>query len=306
MGHQGDILRGTFFAVAGFTAWAVTDTLVKIAGLSGLSPFLILFLSGFSASFCGIAGLLVTNRLYRLKPVNVKLQLIRSVVLLALSFSALTAFTNLPVTTVYISIFSSPFLMALYGRIFLNESLSKGQIIAIFLGFTGVLIALSNSAEMTVASGENPIAGYIALPSFVFCYIAGMVILRYLGDTETSESTMLFPNIVCAIFFLPSLFFADMSQLSGPVLALVLSIGAMGVSGYWFMIKSFKMVPMAITSTMQYTQLVTGAVLGYLIWDRVPDVQTWAGGAMIIIAGIMMAFFARKGGLRPLPVQEEI
>jgi drug/metabolite transporter (DMT)-like permease len=47
-------------------------------------------------------------------------------------------------------------------------------------------------------------------------------------------------------------------------------------------------------SQYHYTQLLTGALISYLVWHDKPGIWMWMGGALIIGAGLMIAVGARN------------
>ena len=50
-----------------------------------------------------------------------------------------------------------------------------------------------------------------------------------------------------------------------------------------------------------YTQLVTGALISYVVWQEKPGLATLAGGALIIGSWLMIALAARGGDVVVLP-----
>jgi drug/metabolite transporter (DMT)-like permease len=46
-------------------------------------------------------------------------------------------------------------------------------------------------------------------------------------------------------------------------------------------------------SQYHYTQLLTGALISYIVWHDKPGLFMWLGGALIIGSGLMIALAAR-------------
>ena len=50
--------------------------------------------------------------------------------------------------------------------------------------------------------------------------------------------------------------------------------------------RAFALAPVAVLAPYEYTPLLWGAVLGFLIWAEVPSWTTLAGAAIVVVAGI--------------------
>ncbi len=291
----GPAARGALFSLLAFTVWAFGDALTKGAGLGGASITMIVFVSGWGAALTVLAGMaLRRDGFAKLRVHNKKVQAIRCVLFFGVSFANVIAFTNLPLTTVYIGIFASPFLISLFGALFMNEPLNLRQGASIALGFAGVAVALVPEIQGGQAGPGNPALGYAALPVFLILFVAVNLYLRILGRTETPESMTFYPFFVRGIFLLPVLFLEPIGEIPLPALLFTFGMGITTGVGFLLISSAYKLAPMAIVSSFHYTQLLTGALLGYLFWDTVPSVWVWGGGALIVVSGFVMAHEARR------------
>lgn len=291
---QAKLLRGALYSFLGFTIFVGSDTFTKLAGLEEAPPALILLFSSWSAVLVAYLGALARGRTSRLRPRAKKPHAIRAGLFLLNSVANVVAFTNLPLTTVYVGLYASPFLISLCGNLFMKETLSRKQILAILAGFAGVLIALLMSGSAAPIGIENPLLGYITLPFFTLLFVTNMLYLRILGRTETPESTVFVPFLVRGLLLLPLLFFFPFSSLTGPALFYILALGVCTGLGFLLVFSAYKLAPVAVASSFHYTQLVTGAIVGFLVWGTAPSVWVWAGGAVIIASGLIVTREAHK------------
>jgi len=185
---QHPFVRGAFLSFFAFTAWACGDALTKSVGLAGAPPLSIVALSSLVGSLTVLLGTALRRDIGRLKPRRWKPVLLRSAVFFGIPFLNIPAFTNLPLTTVYIGLFSSPLLLSLIGFFFMGEPLGRRQTGGIALGFAGVLIALLPTFLGGDTGPGNPIVGYMALPLFLAAFVVDMLLMRVLGRTETAEA----------------------------------------------------------------------------------------------------------------------
>lgn len=290
-------LQGALLALLSFTVFACGDAFIKLAGLDGVPVTIIVILSG---AFAGLTTFLYAagkNNLSKLRPKSWKPHAVLTTIFIAQSYVSVIAFTNLPMTTVYVGLFASPFILALIGKFFMGEALSPKQVIAIIVGFAGVLIALI--PEFLAASNQeigDPMKGYIALPLFMMTYISGMLLLRVMGRTETPESITLISMLGRAVLLLPVLFFIPSTSLSLEAVAYIAGMGITAGGGFILMSRAYQLAPVAIVSPLHYSQLIVGALLGYLIWADVPSLWIVGGGVIITLSGIMITHEAHKMG----------
>ncbi len=291
------VLRGALFALLAFTIFACGDALVKLAGLSDVPLTLIVIISGTAGAMTTFLFSAFKRNLAPLRPVSWKPHAIMTCIFIAQSYVSIEAFTNLPLTTVYVGLFASPFIISLFGALFMGEPLSRKQIIGIIVGFLGVLIALSPEfSETTQHALGNPIRGYIALPLFMGLYISAMLLLRIMGRTETPESITFVSLLGRAVFLIPVLLFIDIPDLTTTTYLYMIGVGVCAGFGFILMSRAYQLAPVAITSPFHYSQLITGALLGYLIWQTIPDLWVFVGGAIIIASGLVIAHEAHSLG----------
>ena len=50
--------------------------------------------------------------------------------------------------------------------------------------------------------------------------------------------------------------------------------------------QSFRVAPAAIVAPFDYTALIWASLLGWLLWNEVPELWTYVGAAVIVASGI--------------------
>ena len=61
--------------------------------------------------------------------------------------------------------------------------------------------------------------------------------------------------------------------------------GLGGTAGY-FVIVAYRHAPAALVAPFEYTALVWGAILGWVIWREQPEPMVWLGAAVIMLSGL--------------------
>ena len=87
--------------------------------------------------------------------------------------------------------------------------------------------------------------------------------------------------------------------LIGTLLAFVLTLpflmlGVMGGVGHFLFTAAFRDAPASILSPMNYLQLLWVALLGWLVFDHIPDAPSLVGMAVIGASGVMVALKSRQ------------
>lgn len=286
-------------ALAGFTFWVLADTSIKIAGNARLPVYeIIAFLGLFVAAFLFLRGVF-TNSVASLWPKDSPKQFVRSCLDLGNNLGVVVALRHLPLALFYILIFMSPMVTSILAALFLNERLKWRTALAISGGFLGVVIAVDpfNSAR------PGDWMGYAACGLCVVCFSTNMVWSRVITQTENPESLAFCSGIVSSIAgFAFMLWHAE--PLSVGLSVVLVAMGVFAAVGSLCFFIALKHTSAANVSQYHYTQLLTGALLAYLIWHEKPNLPMLLGGTLIIGSGLYIAVHASGLTLRSVSESE--
>lgn len=283
------------FAFAGFTLWVLTDTAIKLVGQTGLpwyevlaflGLFMVLFLVGRGAWKRDLGAL----RPHRLAP-----QLVRSALDLGNNICVIVALRHLTLTLFYILIFLAPITVSLLSSIFLRERLSWSKALAILTGFAGVVIAVHPWS----GGREADWIGYVACFVCVACFSVNMVLARVLTRTENPESLTLFSGAIMTVVGFALMAGYRLTQahtiaITPRMGALLVAVGVLCAAGSLCFFVALKHTAAANVSQIHYTQLVTGALMAWLVWRQTPTLLTVAGAVLIIASGLYIATQASR------------
>ena len=202
------------------------------------------------------------------------------------------ALRHLTLTLFYILIFMAPMVIALLSAVVLREGLTARRLAAVAAGFAGVVIAVNPFGS----AREWDWIGVGACLICVACFSVNMVWSRVLTRTETPESLAFFSGIVTAAigFALGLARLEPAGHLTGLLMAGLFGMGLFCALGTLCFYVAVKHTSASNVSQYHYTQLLTGALISYLVWHDKPGIWMWMGGALIIGAGLMIAVGARK------------
>jgi drug/metabolite transporter (DMT)-like permease len=217
------------------------------------------------------------------------LQIVRGSLLVASTVLNFFALRWLQLDEALSIIFTFPFIVAIASAPILGEWLGWRRWTAICVGFGGVLLItrpgfgeFNSGAVLSVAS--------------VVCYGFYAVFTRMVSRVDSNQTSLFYNNAVGALVMLPVIPFVWTMPQNWKIAALMVGIGALGSIGHFFMISAHKLAPASVLSPYIYTQLIWVGILGYLVFDHVPNELTMVGAAIVICSGLYLLYRERQVG----------
>ncbi|MFP5227260.1 MAG: DMT family transporter [Acidobacteriota bacterium] len=281
-------LQAISLAVTGFTLWVLTDTAIKLVNQSGLPWYETLAFLGLFMAIFMLGRALVRRDLQALKPHNLRPQILRSALDLGNNICVIVALRHLALTVFYILIFLAPIVVATLSPILLHERMTLKKALAILAGFSGVVIAVHPWG----GNREADWIGFLACMICVACFSMNIVLSRVLTQTENPESLTLFTAGVMAVvgFALTAGLGSHHAEpLTPRVTALLVGMGILCSAGSLCFFFALKHTTAANVSQFHYTQLITGALMAWLVWRQVPSLFTLTGAILILVSGVYIA-----------------
>jgi drug/metabolite transporter (DMT)-like permease len=288
-------LRAIAYALAGYTIWVLGDTCTRFAGKANLPPAQIIVLSSIFTITTIIVVQATKGQMRLLIPKKWKLEIARSLLYVAQSFINVVAFTYFPLAPVYVALFLSPIITAISASFILREKCSIGHGVAILAGFLGIALALNPG---NIDFPDANAGAWACLIIFPFSAAANALFLRYMGRWENSESMTLFPQIMRVIAVVP-FFYSQFTPMTVPVTLSLAGLGFFAAFGGLLVIAAIKHTPIATIQPFAYTQIISGALIGYLLWHDMPTWNLAAGAIVIILANLYIAHKAHAKTLTP-------
>lgn len=199
------------------------------------------------------------------------------------------AVTYLPLADVMTYYLAGPIYVAAFAVLWLGEKLDKPRILAIGVGFIGVLIALRPSPATL------SLPALIALTGSIF-YALLMITTRKLR--ETHDATLVLGQILGALIF--GIVATPFAWVTPGLLDLagLFLLGIVSMAGHACVNRSLKIAPASIVAPYQYTLIVWAIVLGYLAFGDIVEFWTLVGAAVICGAGLALLLLEREAARR--------
>ena len=219
------------------------------------------------------------------------LQFVRSTLLLGSTAANFYAINYLQLNQVLSIMFSTPLLVAAVAGPLLGEWIGWRRWVAIAVGFSGVLLVTRPGA-----GGIHPAALLAVLGTF--CYVFYMIATRVLSRYDSSETTLFYSNLVGAVgmsFIVPFVWTTPDSLF---IVFLMFVCGAFGSFGHYLLIRGHRLAPASTLAPFIYTQIVWTTLLGFLVFNEIPNAWTISGAAVVIASGLYLLYRERTVGPR--------
>jgi drug/metabolite transporter (DMT)-like permease len=220
-----------------------------------------------------IPSLLRTNKL--------GLQIVRSFMMVACTACNFIAVQYLRLDQTVSMAFLAPLVVAALAGPFLGEWVGWRRMLAILVGFAGILIVVRPGfTDVHWAFGVSFLS--------MLAYAIFMVLTRKLSTFDPPLVTLFYALLAGTLLGAP-LAFAHWVWPESPRLWLqLLSLGAFGGMGHYLLILAYRLAPASSVSPFMYFQLISMLTLGYLVFGDLPDRWTLIGSAVVIASGIYL------------------
>ena len=275
---------GMLYMLLATLALTVMHALVRYLS-AGMHAFEITFFRNLFGLMI-MAPLMFRAGINELKSRQPKLQLVRScfgILAMALWFYGLSV---VPIADATALSFTAAIFGSIAASLFLKERMRLRRWTAVITGFAGALIILRPGFQ-TVDPGA-----WIVLASSLFWALA-LVSVKRLSTTDSTVCIVAWNSVLLTLFSLPLALpvWAAPSLVQLGWLALV---GLLATIGHLAMTNAFRLADATAVFPVDFTRLLWASLLGYLLFAEIPDVATWAGGAIIFASTTYITFRERR------------
>jgi drug/metabolite transporter (DMT)-like permease len=203
------------------------------------------------------------------------------------AWTFLTALNHMPIADVSAILQSLPLTITLAGALILGEAVGWRRMVAILIGFGGVLLIVRPTGE-----GFTIYAVYVLL--CVVCVTVRDLVSRRLHPATPSLMAAVTSAIGVTFFALIGSAFVDWQplnwetggQLAGSMLFLM--------GGLIFSVLSVRVGDIGFVAPFRYTSLLVAILVGIFVFDTVPDLLTWVGAAIVVATGLFTLYRERQ------------
>ena len=228
-------------------------------------------------------------------PKLIKVQILRSMALLLMTYCFFTSLSRLSLAEATIILFFSPLITTILSPLILKEKVTYFTWLAVMVGFIGMIIVIdpnniigAQKIDMYWLSG---ILYGIAGALFYSLYQIGT---RILAPVEPAITSLLFSG-AAGLLGTTFLVLIDYDPASGmqawkdPNYSewyLLIIVGFFGAIGQFLILGAYAKAKAITLAPISYTHIIWATLFGYLFFFSVPNLQTFLGAILIVSSGI--------------------
>ena len=278
-------LKAIGLMVLALVLFSALDTTAKYLAMRTAIPVAEIAWVRFLGQFIGLLvlvpafGILSIRQLFTTQRLGG--QLVRSCLMAATTVLNFLALQELRLDQTITIVFLAPLVVALLAGPLLGEWVGWRRMIAIMVGFGGILIAVRPG----FASVQPAV-----LFSFgsMLAYALFMILTRRIAAFDPPLVTLFYSMFVGTLVGAPIALSQWVWPADAATWVMLLSLGLLGGTGHYLFILAYRLAPASMIAPFLYLQLLSMVALGWLVFGDVPDLWTIVGSAFVTASGIYL------------------
>jgi drug/metabolite transporter (DMT)-like permease len=212
----------------------------------------------------------------------------RALMLVGVTLLAQLALKTLPLAETTALVFITPLLVALLAGPLLGEQVRRSTWLITLVGFAGVLL-IARPGGALFGTGVAYALGA------ALCYAIYQILTRKLAATEHPNRLLFYTALIGTLSMsltLPAYWDGQIPTLTQGLL--IVSLGLYGGIGHFMLIRAFREAPASTLSPLLYVQLIWATLLGWWVFDQLPDLLAIVGMLIIGASGLSLAIRTRR------------
>ena len=212
---------------------------------------------------------------------------LRAVFLVLSTYAFVSAIDVMPLADALAIVFVMPFVLLLLGRALFGDAVGPRRIAACAVGFGGSLLVIQPSLSAFGLVALWPLGTALSFAAY-------MLVTRSLSARMHPIAMQFHTSLLALLMCLPVLWWAegtgnpalDPIWPSGWAWAWLAGVGIASAGAHMLMTVALRFAPSATLAPLNYLEIVSTTILGYLIFDDLPDALTFLGIAVIVGSGL--------------------
>lgn len=247
------------------------------------------FEAAFFRNFLGLLALAPSFITHGWRPLRTRrhgLHCLRAALNVVVMLTFFYALSITPVALVQALAFTSPLFSAVLAVLLLGERVRARRITAIAAGFAGALLI--------IRPGVQPIElgpVLVLVSSAVWGYT--VIVIKSLSRTDSAVTITAYMLLLMTPMTLASALFVWTWPSTGEF-AMLAAIGIAGTLAQMCMAQSLRLAEATVVLPFDFTKLVWGALLAWVVFGESIDGWTFLGAAVIFAGGLFLAYRERQ------------
>lgn len=268
---------GLLFMAMGMLLYSGVDAMAKLL-TADFHPLQIVAIRQ-SGLLIGVLILLALRGVSVLRTAHPGLQIARGALAAGSATLFIIAIGYVPLADAVAVSFVAPFIVTVLGALILREPVGIRRWIAVSIGFVGTLIVVRPGLGVI-----HPAVMLVALAAMLFAF--RQILSRMLSGTDRTATTVAYTAIVSTSILILPLPFVWITPWTGTQVALFAGCAIVAAAAEISVIKALEVAQAVVVAPVQYTLLLWGTLLGYLVFDQLPDRWTMVGALIIMATGL--------------------
>lgn len=272
------------------SAWAIAanDAIAKLLS-SDLPVIELVWARNFFYLVSFLPFILWKHGTHMFTPVNPGVQLLRSLLIFLANALAYFGISMMPLADAVALAFIYPCVVTAISPLFFAERVGPWRWGAVMLGFLGALIIIRPGSPATLSGGALfPLLSGLS-------YAVYVVLTRKVAGQNPPLVTFAITGSVGLAFSSGALPYFWVT----PTLtqwALMAAIGLVTAIGHFLVILAYERAATSQLAPFHYMEVAASALFGLILFGLLPDMLTWAGIGIVVLAGVIIAW--REGVAR--------
>ncbi|MGB6116664.1 MAG: DMT family transporter [Mesorhizobium sp.] len=210
------------------------------------------------------------------------------------------ALTRLPLPEAIMLNYAQPLLVIVISALLLGETVRIYRWSAVAVGFIGVFIIVwPNLTLFRSGEGLGSAEGLGVAAALIAAGISAVAMIQVssLVATEKTATIVLYFSITSSVVALLTIPFGWSSLSAWQATCLILC-GFCGGVAQIFMTEAYRYGSAATVAPFEYSSIIIGSIVGYMIFSDLPTPYSIVGGAIVISAGLFILWREHKLGLQ--------
>ncbi|WP_424930840.1 DMT family transporter [Amaricoccus macauensis] len=290
-----DNTRGIMFMVLAVTMMLTSDTVLKFVA-QDLPLFQIIFIRHLFMT-AGLVALAMRDGAHKVRPSRrqTRLLTLRTLGECSVICFYMYALAMMPLGTATAIFQLQPLAVTLAAVVFLSQPIGPRRLIAIIIGFSGVLLIVRPGTE---AFGPGAILVLLAVGGVCLRDIS----TRILGPSLPATMMAAIASAALLVLSLAVMLVrGGWAPVSASQLGLIFCGACFLLVGYTAIALAMRFGDIAAISPFRYVSLVVGLIYGFVIFGEVPDVLMLAGALIIVSTGIYTFVREHRASVQRVP-----
>jgi len=211
----------------------------------------------------------------------------------------------MPVADAIAIFFVEPIILTILASIFLGETIGWRRYTACGVGFIGAMIVIRPSFEEVGLIAALPVIT-------AFCVAVFALMTRALAPRENPWAMQFQMSVwgipICALLLLAG-DLTDIGFLASSLPDLTVSLWLVGVGFFAALsgilaVYAYRVAPASVLAPLQYFEIVSATLFGWLVFGDFPDAVKWLGISIIVGSGLYIIWRERRVAAKPVTTAE--